>query len=523
MDADRPVLEYPAPDETLTIARARGFMLAQPQRAMQPEAIDQYVAACWATCRALGVAPGKAFAQSMVETNNGRFTGQVPLSANNVAGIGATNNTGQYLQYSSWFHGWAAYGLHLLAWLDRLDMAPALFAGQVPTRAQLLTLDPRIDLVAAARATKGKVTSWRSLGGRWAVANGVPWSEQATMAQNYGWKIEQRYNAALAAEPAPTNGGGAMINVFLSAGHHNDSGGSQREYEQTGELCEAVARHLMADYPGAFDVRVAQPDGPDADTEPGDGHLAGSLDVVGNTAVAMSRAGWIPRLTLECHTEGGGGTGVFVIFPDDPTRAETDPNRDYDAAMATVFGPAIAREVAGATGLGVRSVSGAGVMSERRTGVGAGGSRLGYFRTTAPLAATTERCIVEYGAHDKDPDWTIARQPGFADRCGRATAKAIAAYYGVQGGGTMGNESAQLVAFGNAIPFAIRGELEWEGAIDLSGAPFSGGAAEQVAKYEKVVCHRLNGGSYVMLLSLWDAYRKAGKVIQWPQGNAVHI
>jgi hypothetical protein len=70
--------------------------------------------------------------------------------------------------------------------------------------------------------------------------------------------------------------------------------------------------------------------------------------------------------------------------------------------------------------LGVR---GGGAMSERNTGVGGQGFRLGIFRVTEAIKATSTRLIIEYGAHDIESDYraVMANIPG----CANATAEAL--------------------------------------------------------------------------------------------------
>lgn len=198
--------------------------------------------------------------------------------------------------------------------------------------------------------------------------------------------------------------------IALASGHHNASGGDAFERQQTGPLCSAVARHCRA---LGMEVRCVQPDD-------GMGYITGSLDAVGNTVVKWADEGWEADIFLECHTEGGGGRGAFAIYPDWAP--------DVDEAVRDTLGPLAARAVATATGLAL-GAGGDGVMSERQTGVGGQGFRLGIFRTTAPLQST-RRLIIEYGAHDKQPDLGIATSPGFADKCGQATAEAFADYLG---------------------------------------------------------------------------------------------
>ncbi len=128
-----------------------------------------------------GIAGDGALSQISHETNALRFGGDVTPDQKNVAGIGTTGGGVKGLRFPSWQVGIQAYYAHLLCWCGRLDVM-----GDV-LRENLLLLDPRIPLVERARAEKGPATTWRSLGGRWA----VPGLE-------YGAGLERHWQAILA-------------------------------------------------------------------------------------------------------------------------------------------------------------------------------------------------------------------------------------------------------------------------------------------------------------------------------------
>lgn len=208
--------------------------------------------------------------------------------------------------------------------------------------------------------------------------------------------------------------------IAIAAGHHNTDGGNSFEQQQTGELAEAVARHCRR---LGFDVAVLTPDGPDADTDRGDGQFPGGLWDVALAAAALVPP---PAIFLECHTEGGGTTGVFAIYPDWGTDVDTD--------VRDTLGPLASKKIAAATGLALRRAGKdgkPGVCSEKETGVGLSGSRLGIFNKSAAIAATSTRLIIEYGAHDKEPDLAIVKLPSFYDAAGKATAEAFAEFLGL--------------------------------------------------------------------------------------------
>jgi len=219
--------------------------------------------------------------------------------------------------------------------------------------------------------------------------------------------------------PSATKGP-TMPKIALLAGHHNTSGGNEYEYVTTGELVERIGPALVA---LGCEVRVITPDGADADSIPGDGDYPGALDAAAAVAVRWAREGWVPDVLLETHTQGVANPsvrGVFGIFPD------WTGDEDTDARDRLI--PAIVERVCRATGF---PKYGNGVMSERRTGVGLGGSRLGVFRATEPIKGTTTRVLVEYGAHTNPTERAAHRTEAFLNGAARATAEAIAAFVGL--------------------------------------------------------------------------------------------
>lgn len=261
--------------------------------------------------------------------------------------------------------------------------------------------------------------------------------------------------SAKAAE-TPQREGTKLVRLALSSGHHNTDGGDPFEVSQTGELCAAMAKRARE---LGIDVRVVQPDD-------GRGMVPYGLQPVAQKVVDWSNAGWTPDYYFETHTEGGGGTGVFVIYP--------DWSGDVDTDTRDVLGPAIARAVAKATGLGL-GAGGDGVMSERYTGVGAGGSRLGVFLRSAPLAASTTRGIIEFGAHDKQPDVSIQKSAGFFAKAGAAAAEAIAAHAGIAIVASPGEVVAQNKPAQPSAGFVVHPVFSGFYTPSLHGAPLGPG------------------------------------------------
>lgn len=133
-----------------------------------------------------GVAGDVAFMQSIVETGWFRFTGTIPSSYNNFAGIGATGARAGRARFPDARTGVRAQIQHLRAYADPSASA----CSQPPLRRPCV--DPRFDLVHP----KGKAPTWNLLGsGNWAAA------------RTYGASIVVLYlearEFASAAEPRP--------------------------------------------------------------------------------------------------------------------------------------------------------------------------------------------------------------------------------------------------------------------------------------------------------------------------------
>jgi hypothetical protein len=118
-----------------------------------------------------------AFAQAIVETGWFRFTGTVPASANNFAGIGAADVNPGPATFADARTGVRAHIQHLRAYADPTATACATPPLRNPC------VDPRFALVVP----KGRAPAWNDLGsGNWATT------------PHYGRSILSLYNEALA-------------------------------------------------------------------------------------------------------------------------------------------------------------------------------------------------------------------------------------------------------------------------------------------------------------------------------------
>jgi hypothetical protein len=113
--------------------------------------------------RVEGITGDVAFMQSVVETGWFRFPGLVPASANNFAGIGATDASPSHATFPDARTGIRAQIQHLRAYADPLALTCTMPPLTMPC------VDPRFHLVLP----KGKAPTWNLLGsGNWASAPG---------------------------------------------------------------------------------------------------------------------------------------------------------------------------------------------------------------------------------------------------------------------------------------------------------------------------------------------------------------
>lgn len=148
----------------------------------------------WLRGHERAIAPDGGLAQAITETDAWTFGNQVPASAHNPAGIGAINDGKSYLVFPDWATGIGVQFDHLLAWAGKPGGERS----------------PRYTLVeAVVRGGRGYATTWRSLGGRWAVpgttyADGIEKHWQAMIAEAGGTVTLTK--PAVISNPSPNHG-----------------------------------------------------------------------------------------------------------------------------------------------------------------------------------------------------------------------------------------------------------------------------------------------------------------------------
>jgi hypothetical protein len=323
--------------------------------------------------------------QIMHETGYFRYGGDVRPEQFNFAGLGATGGIAG-AGFPTIDAGIIAVCAHHLVYcLGSKEHWPEHLR-------QYADRDPRYQAVISA-GTAGSVTVLGDHRGKWAYP-GTTYPERVRDAANL--ILSQPRNE----EPTMPD---RSFHVAISYGHRNTDGGNAIEREQTPKIGAAVVTACRARGMEVYNVHDEVGLNPNL-----------GLQGIARKVVEKHNSGWPVDLYLEVHTEGAGpnARGVFAIYPD------TGDDVDLDAKRV---GQDAAKRIAQAVGIGLR---GDGTMSERNTGVGAQGHRLGVFLVTAAIKATTTRMIIEYGSHDNQDD--LQAIMGNLPAVGAATAEAFA-------------------------------------------------------------------------------------------------
>lgn len=186
----------------------------------------------------------------------------------------------------------------------------------------------------------------------------------------------------------------ATHRYIISAGHRNtDRGGAHREIDWTYpisvKLKDAIHRR------GGKAWIIQEEDG---DNDPSFS-IGRGLQNVARLCVDLDRAVGGTDAYISMHYEGVSNTavrGFFAIFPDSPQGGvDVRANNTLDYRLAQVLAKHVEK-----TGMPKRTgwVVEPGVMSERQTGVGGQGYRLGEFVGTLGFRDRVPRLILEAGA-----------------------------------------------------------------------------------------------------------------------------
>lgn len=192
---------------------------------------------------------------------------------------------------------------------------------------------------------------------------------------------------------------------ILSAGHRNtDRGGASGEIEWTYPSCKALKQAIEAR--GGQAVIIQEEDGDDDPSF----FRNGGLQSAAKKCVGLADMNGPFNAYISSHYNGGASPGFHAIFPDGKDGDSKDDNpKDVKLCRA------IRDRVKATNTVAMLSwtADSPGVMSERETGVGARGFRLGEFVGSRGFRDTTVRVVIEAGSIDvarervfiNDRDW----------------------------------------------------------------------------------------------------------------------
>lgn len=206
--------------------------------------------------------------------------------------------------------------------------------------------------------------------------------------------------------------GNRPLRIAVGAGHHNSSGGDEFEAQINGQVTNELVKLLKAS--DGFEVRCYTP-------QDGLGWYQGSLDQAAGQVNTWLDQGWAADILHEIHHEGVGGSaqpsGALCIYPDGAGLNAYYPNpgdTDLDVQAAA---PAMSAAIAKAIGVPVRTFGNnpPGVMSERQSGVGEQGYRLGIFGRWAVDYFINNSCrfISEAAVYTNPGERKIMQAAGF--------------------------------------------------------------------------------------------------------------
>lgn len=196
----------------------------------------------------------------------------------------------------------------------------------------------------------------------------------------------------------------ATHRYILSCGHRNQNGGGARN-EINWTYPATVALKAAIEARGGKAWIIQEEDGDKDPTR----FLDGGLQQAAARCVALEKVHGPFTAYLSSHYNGGASPGFHAIFPDGAN--DTKAMNPLDVALCRTI-----RDRVKATNT-VRMLSwtadSPGVMSEKETGVGAKGYRLGEFVGTLGFRQTTARVILEASSIDvaseaayiNDPHW----------------------------------------------------------------------------------------------------------------------
>lgn len=376
------------------------FEWAKSKGAIDLTNVGEYISRVYELAPLLGIRAELVVAQSVHETSDPR-TG-IPWSSywwktrRNPAGLGITGDPVQDSVSRTFPSGREAAEGHL-AHIYLYAVGATLPAGLE----YLADEDPRWDAASSLTGIVGRKKRLVDFGG--STPSSPTWAADPA----YGQKWSNKLN-----ELAPVLGlqetGEAQVAdhiYMLSAGHRNwDRGGAYNEINWTYGSCVFLKQAIEARGGKAYIVQELDSDGDKT-------FFAGGLQAAAYKAASLASTLGPFTAYLSSHYNGGASRGAMFIFPDSWGPGDQKADNPWDVQLCRIFTEELLKT--NTVPMIAWTADRPGVMSERETGVGAQGYRLGEFVGTLGIRESTVRVIMEAGSIDvpgdakfiNDPNW----------------------------------------------------------------------------------------------------------------------
>lgn len=237
--------------------------------------------------------------------------------------------------------------------------------------------------------------------------------------------------------------GNKILKIAAGVGHANTSGGDPYELSRNRQVMAELITLVEAS--DGFELYCWTPN-------QGQGTFPGPLDMAAAQVRAKVTQGWLPHLVTEIHHQGLANPtlrGGFTIYPAAGGLVGRNASGIVDFVDKDVQAAAPSMSKVLTAKIGV-PVWGSGSMSEKATGVGSKGWRLGFFGAVSDSYFANNACvfITEAATFTNPQDRVVMDSPGFA----RNEAQGLLEAYALLAKSRMGWTYNYRIGGGSATP-----------------------------------------------------------------------
>jgi hypothetical protein len=266
---------------------------------------------------------------------------------------------------------------------------------------ELALYDPEVNLTVAAKHLRwcfGQCGTWEGAVRKYHLGDCAPPDDaedgQGTTSDAHIAKFRAAITEVTAFRSQQGTTPMATHRFILSAGHRNtDRGGARNEINWTYHIW-AKSQKASIEARGGKAWIIQEEDG---DNDPSF-CVGRGLQNAAQLCVNLAKAVGGVDAYVSGHYNGGASPGFHAIFPDARSGVDVKANNPLDVRLSRTIRDKV--KATGTVNMLAWTADSPGVMSEKETGVGAQGYRLGEFVGTLGFRDTTARVIVEAGSID---------------------------------------------------------------------------------------------------------------------------